>query len=263
MTLPAAPSNVHATANFTTAATPTPYVVLYWDNDRTVDNYRISRGLLAPGQTSSQIATVNSLQSAIPTLAYEDDGPLVPGDSYVYEVQAIRNSQSGPGTLCTVGVPLYPQGFNPAPPADISGSLNRWTFTDVYQKGPSPYTYAMTINPNDGGSPTFDKSVVPLRVTGPNEMPILQEGSPGMAVMTFSGIILSQAQLEAMEIWFRKRILLMVQDDLGRRFYGVFSRWVPKRTRRASNAWYHTYDADLSLTAYYNASGQRIFGRFL
>lgn len=258
-----APSGFSASAQFDEdAATPSPFVYLRWTNLRhqtTAQYVRIYRD-------GVQIARVNVLPR-FALVQHYSDLDVVTGGVYDYSIQFENNllNQLGAGSkVIRVAVPLYPASFTPAPVVDPNGpSVNRWTFTDVYQKGPAPYTYEVAINPNDGGSPTFEKSISVSKVSGPNEMPIIQEGAPGAASISFSGVILTQEHYEALEIWFRKRILLMVQDDLGRRFYGVFASWTPQRVRRSHNYWYHTYNASMTVLAYYNASGQRVYGRFL
>lgn len=121
--------------------------------------------------------------------------------------------------------------------------------------------YTWEINPNDGGTPTVIKNILMSQTVGPNRVNILQEGQSQAPLLDFSGVILTQTQLEAMEDWFNRRILIKVTDDLGREFYGVFSTWTPKRVRRSSNPWYHTYDAEFTLSAYRNASGDWMYGR--
>lgn len=258
-----APAGFSANAEFDPdAATPSPYVYLRWFNLRRFNQAQYVRIY----RDGVQIDRVNIFNHLFLYQHYVDQN-VVTGGVYDYSLQfedTVHNVL-GPGSkVIRVAVPLYPASFTPAPVVDPNGpAVNRWVFTDVYQKGPQPYEYQVHINPNDAGSPSFDKAISVSKVSGPNEMPIIQEGAPGAATMTFSGVILEQAHYEALEIWFRKRILIRVQDDLGRHFYGVFSRWAPHRQRRSHNYWYHTYDAEMTILAYYNASGQRIYGRFL
>jgi hypothetical protein len=139
----------------------------------------------------------------------------------------------------------------------------RWVFEDYWQTGPTPYSYTWEINPNDGGSPTVEKNMTILQNTGPNRMNLVQEGANQVPTIAFSGSILTQAHYEALELWYDRRVLIKLTDDLLRTFYGVFSSFSPKRSRRAFNPWYHTYDAQFHVTAYYSASGQRVYGRIL
>lgn len=137
----------------------------------------------------------------------------------------------------------------------------RWTFTDVWEKGPAPYTWTFDINPNEGGSPSVTKAMTISQNQGPRRGIILQEGHQSPPVVAFSGIILTQQHYETLEFWYSKRVLLDMVDDLGRTFRGVFASFEPTRTRRAFNPWFHTYTAQFQVTAYTNASGQVIYGR--
>lgn len=139
----------------------------------------------------------------------------------------------------------------------------KWKFIDYFQTGPTPYQYQWEINPNDGGSPEITKSLSILQNTGPNRINLVMEGQSTVPTLQFTGVILSQQQYETMEIWFDRRVLIQLVDDLERNFYGVFSKFSPKRSRRAGNPWYHTYDAEFAVTAYVNASGQRVYGRLM
>jgi hypothetical protein len=139
----------------------------------------------------------------------------------------------------------------------------RWVFEDVYEKGSSPYSYTLHINPNQGGTPSATKSVTTLNSgAGGDRGAIIQEGAMSAPEMTFSGVILTQAHLEKLELWYDKRILIEITDDLGRKFRGVFSKWEPTRERKASNVWYHNFTASFVVTGYRTASGNDRYGRF-
>lgn len=142
-------------------------------------------------------------------------------------------------------------------------TVQKWVFADHWQTGPTPYSYTWEVNPNDGGSPQVQKNMTILQSSGPNRMNLVMEGNSTVPTIAFSGVILTQAHYQAMELWFDRRVLIRLLDDLNRTFYGVFSKWTPKRSRRALNPWYHTYDAEFHVTAYINASGQRVYGRIL
>lgn len=137
----------------------------------------------------------------------------------------------------------------------------KWVFEDVYGTGPAPHAYTWTVNPNDGGSPTIEKNMNILMNVGPNRKSLVQEGQSSVPMIEFAGVIITQEQYEAMEMWFDRRILIKLTDDLGRQFFGIFSKWAPKRVRKAGNFWYHTYDASFHIMEYINASGQVVYGR--
>ena len=137
-------------------------------------------------------------------------------------------------------------------------NLVRWTFTEVW----TGITWEFRINPNEGGSPTFEKQMNIMTNTGPYRGGILQEGRMSVPVVDFSGAILDQDQYEALESWFLKRVLIDMTDDVGRTFRGVITAFNPSRQRRAYRQWYHTYTAQFAAWGYMNASGQTIFGSF-
>lgn len=130
----------------------------------------------------------------------------------------------------------------------------RWKLTD----GQS--TYVFEINPNEGGTPTITKQISTNVPMGPNRRTVFSEGRLSITDMNFGGVILTQTQLEAMELWALKRTLLQLDDDLGRTFQGVLSSFSPTRSRRAFNPWYHTFTATFGITAMRNASGAVLYG---
>lgn len=137
----------------------------------------------------------------------------------------------------------------------------KWKFTDAHAS--TPLVYEFHINPNEGGSPAYTKNITTSISLGPNHAGMIQEGQMTNATLTFRGVILTQEHYEALEKWFARRVMLDLDDDLGRQFRGVFSAFTPTRTRRAFNPWYHTFDAAFTVIGYKNASGEEVFGRFL
>lgn len=139
----------------------------------------------------------------------------------------------------------------------------RWTFENLDEVGDAPYLYELNINPNEGGSPSIQKQFAISSNLGPNRGAIVQEGQSTPAEMSFSGVILTQEHFEALEMWFDKRIMIEIVDDLGRTFRGIFSTWNPSRVRRAFNPWYHTYQATFTVVGYKTATGHVRFGKFV
>lgn len=149
-------------------------------------------------------------------------------------------------------IPAYTTGY--------SGTVVRWKFTDLY--GATPNVYTFEINPNEGGSPSVQKNMNIVYNAGPNRGGIIQEGQSTVPILSFSGLILTQTHYEALEMWFDKRVLLELDDDLGRKFRGVFSAFEPTRVRKPFNPWYHTFTGQFTCYGYKNASGQIRYGRF-
>lgn len=145
----------------------------------------------------------------------------------------------------------------------VDGVVVPWTFTNIHEVGPAPYTYIFHINPNEGGTPTITKNFALNSNAGPNRGAIVQEGQSSVPEMTFGGVILKQDHLQALERWFDKRMLLQIEDDLGRKMRGIFSTWTPQRVRKPYNPWYHTFQATFTVVGYKNADGTVRFGKWV
>lgn len=139
---------------------------------------------------------------------------------------------------------------------------HEWNGSYIEEEGSEePLTWTFDINPNEGGSPSIEKQMNIQSNVGPRHGGIIQEGSSQTPTIEFGGVILTQEHYEMMEYWYTRRVLLDLEDDLHRKFRGVFSAFSPKRIRRAFNPWYHEYSASFLVWAYRNSSGQAIFGR--
>jgi hypothetical protein len=103
----------------------------------------------------------------------------------------------------------------------------------------------MSLNPNEGASPTYAKTLTKETTTAPGRQGsvLIYEGADPPIEFSFSGAILTQEQYEFLEIAWNKRHLLMLTDDLGRVFTLYLVTSNPKRVRSATYPWRHTYDA--------------------
>lgn len=138
----------------------------------------------------------------------------------------------------------------------------RWKFTDVWGTGPTPHSYTFHINPNQASSAQVEKSFN-LQGNAGGQGIIVQEGRMTVPQLQFSGVIVKREHFEALELWFIRRIVLDLEDDLGRLYRGIFASFAPERPYRPRNFWYHTYTASFQTMAYRNASGQVLYGRFV
>lgn len=113
----------------------------------------------------------------------------------------------------------------------------RWTLTD-----PTDDTsYTFEINPNDGGSPAHKKNFKSQGTTAPAGRTLLFEGADDPQQLQFKGTVLSQAQYEAMVLWWSKRYQITLTDDLGRSFPIYITEFTPERKRSRSHPWRHDY----------------------
>jgi hypothetical protein len=103
----------------------------------------------------------------------------------------------------------------------------------------------MSLNPNEGASPTYAKTLTKETTTAPGGRGsvLIYEGADPPIEFSFTGTILTQQQYEFLERAWSKRHLLMLTDDLGRIFTLYLQNFTPRRVRSATYPWRHTYDA--------------------
>lgn len=110
----------------------------------------------------------------------------------------------------------------------------------------------LPVNPNQQNEPEVTKAV--------GTQDPFSVGRVGISPLTFSGVMLAQAHVEAMQTWAMRRTKLQIDDDLDRSYQGVLTAWVPERVRRPFNPWYHTYSATLTVLAMRAPGGDVEYG---
>ena len=130
-------------------------------------------------------------------------------------------------------------------------ATQRWTFEDLSLGD----TYEFAVNPNTGGSAVPEKSMNVETRYSVETNGVLAQGPWDAPGMRFSGVILTQAQDEAMEKWALRETTLKVTDDLERVIVGVLSEFSRTRSRRINNPWFSTYDAVITVLSQTNATG--------
>jgi hypothetical protein len=103
----------------------------------------------------------------------------------------------------------------------------------------------MSINPNEGASPSYSKGLTKETTTAPGgeKNILIYEGADQGSDFQFSGVILTQEQYEFLQRAWEKRHLVLLTDDLGRIFTLYLESFTPKRVRSKTYPWRHTYDA--------------------
>lgn len=112
-----------------------------------------------------------------------------------------------------------------------------WIFEDPTE-GTTQY---MQINPNEGASPAFQKTLSTKTTTAGRTL--LQEGQDPAKQFDFSGVILTQAQYEFLYNAWNKRHPVRLTDDLGRQFTIYFESFTPTRKLSRTYPWRHDYQA--------------------
>lgn len=119
----------------------------------------------------------------------------------------------------------------------------RWVFDDPVTLA----SYTFEINPNDGGSPAYRKKFQYENTSAPDGKVIVFEGRDEPKKIEFSGILLTEAELNAFIEWWDKRYQISVTDDLGREFSIVIETFEPRRERARSHPWKHSYSVTATI----------------
>lgn len=112
-----------------------------------------------------------------------------------------------------------------------------WRFTD-------PVTlevYDWEVNANDGGSPSYRKTITYQNTAAPDGLTLMFEGRDEPKQTTLSGVILSEEQYNVMIEWYEKRRQVEIRDDLNRTFSIYITAFEPKRKRSYLYPWRHDY----------------------
>lgn len=115
-----------------------------------------------------------------------------------------------------------------------------WVFTDLATAD----SYVWPINPNDGGSPQYLKTINYQNTAAPDGKTLIFEGRDEPATASFSGVLLTEEQYNALYDWWKKRHQVQIEDDLGRKFVIYITKFQPKRERSRTHPWKHTYTCE-------------------
>lgn len=103
----------------------------------------------------------------------------------------------------------------------------------------------MEINPNEGASPSYQKSLTKATTTAPGAeaRTLIFEGTDQPPQFDFSGVILTKSQYDFLYRAWSKRHPVRLTDDLGRTFTIYFESFAPTRKRSKTYPWRHEYQA--------------------
>lgn len=123
-----------------------------------------------------------------------------------------------------------------------------WRFEDLVEGT----VLLMPINPNEGASPTYQKSLTKSTTTAPGgeAQCLIFEGADAVTQFDFSGVLLTQEHYEFVLNAWRKRHPVNLTDDLGRTFTIYFESFSPQRTLSRTYPWKHTYQATTVIVNY-------------
>jgi hypothetical protein len=124
----------------------------------------------------------------------------------------------------------------------------RWQFFDPV----GSVTYQFELNPNDGGSPSYDKRINYENTSAPDGKTLIFEGRDEVQKLEWSGVILTQAHYDAYVTWWEKRRQIKVTDDFGRQFWIYLTSFKPTRRIRGQRVypWRHDYSITATIVSW-------------
>lgn len=122
----------------------------------------------------------------------------------------------------------------------------KWTFYD----GVTLDEYTFDINPNDGGTPNYNKTITYENTAGPGGVTLMFEGRDEPPKLRFSGTILEQDQFDTFKTWFDKRHQIRVTDDLSRQYWIYITKFEARRRRAYSHPWKHDYEIEATILSW-------------
>lgn len=154
--------------------------------------------------------------------------------------------------VATVGTPIIVRDATPetitgiaiivTPAIHVTGddtptpTTPRWSLRDPE----TGVIYEFDINPSAEDYQPYSK-----QISYQNTLPgksIIYEVTRDATTISWSGTIILQGHLAALQTWFDLGSAVELTDDLGRVFSIFITDFEPKRVRNATQPWLHTYD---------------------
>lgn len=115
--------------------------------------------------------------------------------------------------------------------------MSRWTFTDPS----TSETYTFLVNPNADGSPALRRMLTPFPLTALDGNRVIFEGRQTPTAISWTGVILDEAQYSSVLTWFGHRHQLQLTDDLARTLSIYITDFTAQRAPRRGHLWRLTY----------------------
>ncbi len=117
-----------------------------------------------------------------------------------------------------------------------------WKLTD--NSTGSAVVLSFTINPKEATYPGREATIGEELTTAPGGQVILFQGRDKVRKMTFAGSVMSQTWYNGLDTWKDKWYPLVLEDDLGKVWTVLITKWEWTRIRRAGA----TYRFDFKAT---------------
>ena len=135
------------------------------------------------------------------------------------------------------GIPHYGESLYGAglPRTPATGRI-AWTFYD------GSIRYELPVNPDSAKMPTKEKKVT-IQATAAGTQ-IIYEGRKDPKKISFSGVILEEAQYNSFKEWVNTNKQIQITDDLGQKFWVYLTTFSPKRRKSIDYAWLMDYSVE-------------------
>lgn len=119
---------------------------------------------------------------------------------------------------------------------DITTGRVAWNFYDHTD------SYDFYVNPLEASMPTLNKKVT-YQATAAGKQ-VSYEGRPQVGSLSFSGVILEEAQYLIFREWWLKRKQVRITDDLGQKYWVYLKSFNPTRRKNNTYDWLMDYTAE-------------------
>jgi len=113
-----------------------------------------------------------------------------------------------------------------------------WTFFD------GTTTYQLPVNPDSASMPShFAQRKITYQATCAGAQ-VIYEGRREPHKVSFSGVILEEAQYNSFKTWVNKSKQIRITDDLGQKFWVYLKSFSPTRRKDSVYDWLMDYSAE-------------------
>jgi hypothetical protein len=116
-----------------------------------------------------------------------------------------------------------------------------WTITDGTE------THTFERNPSIDGTPTYEKGIGTMSTLAPDGQVVIYQGQRPPKTLTFSGLIDTEAEYDALVAWFDKDRIVRITDDHARTFDVVIAKFAPRRL--LDGDWRYSYSVSSIVVA--------------
>lgn len=129
-------------------------------------------------------------------------------------------------------------------------AFKQWKFTDPYDTNSGTNSYTFPINPNTMTSPFPQRAISSTQTTAVTGQVLLWEGSVPAKSWQFGGVLLDEAQHEALRAWvYERHNRIIVTDHFGRPITCALQQFDAQPKRSVGKYWRHDYTITALVTA--------------